>query len=128
MGNFTGAAEDLLRANDLADDAYGMLWRFLARGRSGQDGAPELSANAARLKAKDWPYPVIDFYLGGRSNAEMRGAAQKDTEKCEADFYTGEWNALKGGDAKTPLQAAVDKCPKDYIEYQGAVAELKRLK
>jgi hypothetical protein len=26
----------------------------------------ELEASAARLKRKDWPYPVIELYLGGR--------------------------------------------------------------
>jgi lipoprotein NlpI len=69
MGDFAAAADDLLRANDLADNAYAMLWRYFARGRLKQDGAPELGVNAARLKNKDWPYAVIDFYLGRRSLA-----------------------------------------------------------
>jgi hypothetical protein len=37
-GDFEQAAADLLRANDLKDDAYVMLWRYLARGRLGHDG------------------------------------------------------------------------------------------
>jgi hypothetical protein len=32
------------------------------------------------LKTKDWPYAVIDFYLGRRSLEEMRAAAEKPTE------------------------------------------------
>ena len=106
------------------------LWRYLARGRLKQDGAAELGANAARLKSKDWPYAVIDFYLDRRSLAEMRAAAGKPEEKCEAEFYIGEWHLLRGNtaDARTALQAAVDTCPKDFVEYAGAVAELKRLK
>jgi lipoprotein NlpI len=105
-------------------------WRYIARGRLKQDGAPELSANATRLKTKDWPYPVIDFYLGRRSLAEMRAAAAKPVEKCEAEFYAGEWHLLRGNnfDARKALQAAADTCPKDNIEYRGAIAELKRLK
>jgi lipoprotein NlpI len=106
-----------------------MLFRYLARERLKQDGAAELGASAARLKSKDWPYAVIDFYLGLRSLAEMRAAADRPTEKCEAEFYTGAWHLLRGSnaEARTALEAAVDTCPKHYIEYTGAVAELKRL-
>jgi lipoprotein NlpI len=128
-GDFTASAADLLRATDLADNAYGMLFRYLARGRLEQDGAAELSASAARLKSKDWPYAVIDFYLGLSSLAEMRAAANRPKEKCEAEFYTGQWHLLRGSnaEARTALQVAADACPKTYVEYSGAVAELKRL-
>jgi len=37
-GDFEKAAADLLRVNDLNDDAYAMLWRYLALGHMGQDG------------------------------------------------------------------------------------------
>jgi tetratricopeptide (TPR) repeat protein len=129
MGDFAAAAADLLHANDLADNAYAMLWRYLARGHLKQDGAPELGVNAARLKNKDWPYAVIDFYLGRRSLAEMRAAAGKPDEKCGAEFYIGEWHLLRGSkaNARAALLAAADTCPKTFIEYIGAVAELKRL-
>ena len=128
-GDFTAAAADLLRASDLTDDAHAMLWRFLALGRMGQDGIAELSANAARLKAKDWPYAVIDFYLGRQSFDEMSAAAASDGDRCEVQFYFGEWNVLRGDkeEAKLALQKAVEICPKGFIEHAGAVAELKRL-
>jgi uncharacterized protein YjbI with pentapeptide repeats len=130
IGDFDKAASDLFRANELTDDAYAMLWRYLARGRLKQDGAPELSANAARLKSKDWPYPVIDFYLGGRTPAEMLGATSKPDEKCEAEFYIGEWQLLRGNTAEATeaLQIAADTCPTEFVEYTSALAELKRLK
>ena len=128
MGDFAATAADLLRANDLADNAYAMLWRYLARGRLKQDGAPELGVNAARLKNKDWPYAVIDIYLGRRSLAEMRAAAEKPGDKCEAEFFIGEWHLLRGNnaDGRAALQVAADTCPKTFDEYAGAVAELKR--
>ena len=124
-GNFSGAAADLVHAND----AYAMLWRFLARGRSGQDGSAELAGNAARLKTKDWPHPVIDFYLGRRKLDEMSAAASKPDEKCQAAFYIGEWHLLRGNkvQAKAVLQNAVDTCPDHFPEHAGAVAELRRL-
>jgi hypothetical protein len=47
-GDFEKAAADLLRAHDLRDDAYTMLWLYLARAHMGQDGAAELSASATQ--------------------------------------------------------------------------------
>jgi len=128
-GDFTAAAADLLRANKLAADAYTMLLRFLALGRTGQDGAAELSANATRLKNRDWPYPVIDFYLGRRTLDEFRAAAITTDQKCEVAFYSGQWDLLRGekAAARTMLQNAADTCPKNFIEYTGALVELKRV-
>jgi lipoprotein NlpI len=127
-GDFTAAATDLLRAN-LADSADSMLWLYLARRHSGQDGAAELSANAARLKSKNWPYQIIDFYLGRRSADEMLSEGPEPGERCEAHFFLGEWQLLGGNktDAKSAFQAAVDACPKMFLAYDGAVAGLKRL-
>jgi tetratricopeptide (TPR) repeat protein len=141
QADFSAAAADLLGANDiqesingrlwnpLDDDLKAMLWRFLARGRMGQDGASELSASVARLRTKDWPYPVIDFYLGRRSLEDMRAAALDADDKCEAAFYAGEWRLLRGDKpaAKRELEGAAGTCPKTRVEYVGAVAELKRL-
>ena len=72
---------------------------------------------------------MIDFYLGHRSLDELRAAAGKPGEKCEAAFYAGEWYLLRGkkAEAGPELQIASDTCPKTFVEYFGAVAELKRL-
>ncbi len=128
-GNFSAAAADMLKSNDLRDDGYSMLWRFLARARAGQDGSGELAANAARLKTKEWVYPVIDFYLGRRSLEEMRASAVKPEQKCEAAFYVGEWHLLHGNmpAAMTELKEAAATCPKNFAEHTAAVAELKRI-
>jgi tetratricopeptide (TPR) repeat protein len=128
-GDFAAAAADMLRANEIGADSYAMLARFIARARLRQDGSAELSANAAQLKDKDWPYAVIEFYLGRRSSSEMSKAASDADERCEVEFYLGEWNLMKGNkaDAKPPLQKAAETCRKTYAEYTSAVAELKRL-
>jgi tetratricopeptide (TPR) repeat protein len=128
-GDFPAAARDLLRANDLADDVDSMLWRFLARSRMGQDGVEELRANAERLKNKEWSQNVIDLLLGRRSLAEVRASAGKPDEKCKVEFYSGQLHLLRDArtDAATALRAAADICPKNLIEYEGAMAELKRL-
>ena len=129
QGNFKAAASALSRANELEDDGYSVIWRFLAHERGGENGTAELEAAAARLKREEWPYPVIELYLGVRSPAEVLQLASKPEERCEAEFYIGEWHLLRGNRAAaaTALQAAADICSKDFIEYKGALAELKRL-
>jgi lipoprotein NlpI len=129
-GNFGAAAEDLKRANDLQEDAYPMLWRFLARSRLGQDAAGDLDAGAARLKEKNWPYPVIDFYLGRATLADVQAAAITVDDKCEAEFYIGEWNLLRGrmDAARESLRLAADMCWKGAAEGAAAIAEIKRIK
>ena len=119
----------MLRANELEENSYSMIWRYLARERAGENGSAELEANAARLKSKDWPYPVVELYLGGRSPADVLSIASKPNERCEAQFYSGEWHLLRGNRAAaaTALQAAADTCSNDFDEYAGALAELKRL-
>lgn len=128
-GNFAAAATDLRRVDDLTGSPYAMLWVYLSRARAGKNSVAELTADVARLKNKDWPFPVIDFYLGRRSLEEMRAAAGKPDEKCEAAFYAGEWYLLHGkkAEARPELQFASDNCPKTFIESFGAAGELKRL-
>jgi tetratricopeptide (TPR) repeat protein len=129
QGNFNAAAAAALRADELEDNAYFMIWRYLARERAGENGVAELEASAVRLKTKAWPYPVIELYLGVLSPTEVLSATRDPEERCGAQFHGGEWHLLHGSSsaAATALQAAVDECPKARMEYTGALAELKRL-
>ena len=128
QGNFKAAAAALLRANKLEDNPYSMIWLYLARERAGQNGAAELKANAVRLKSKEWPYPVIELYLGQRPPAEILSVA-KPEDRCEAQFYSGEWHLLRGerDAAATALKVATASCSEEFVEYLGALAELKQL-
>jgi len=129
QGEFKAGATALMRANELEVDASNMILRYLARERVGEDGAAELEANAARLKSNDWPRPVIELYLGKISPEEFLSAAGKPEERCEAQFYVGEWSLLRGdrAAAATALRTVADTCPKLFFDYVGAVAELKRM-
>src|SRR5262249_8611572 len=129
VGNFEGAAESLLRATELDDDAYSVIWRYLARQHGGENGEAELAANAERLKSKDWPYPQIEIYLGQRLPEEVLSAANSPEARCEAQFYIGEWHLLRSdnGAAAAALHTAASICPDNFDEYAGALAELKRL-
>jgi len=123
------AIQDYRQAIQLNDDIYSAIWRYLARERAGENGAAELEANAARLKSKDWPYPVIELYLGRGSPAEVLSVASNPDENCDAQFYTGQWHLLQGNSpaAATALHAAAAICPDYTFEHKGALAELKRL-
>lgn len=129
-GQFDRAADDFRKAADLADNSYATIWSYLARARLGQDAAADLSAAAARLSSKDWPAPVIEFLLGRRSADDMRAAAGSAAEQCEAAFYLGEWQVLRhnAAEAIVALRSAADTCPKSFVEYASALAELKRLR
>jgi tetratricopeptide (TPR) repeat protein len=129
QGDFKAAAAALSRANELEDDAYSAIWRYLARERGGENGRAELEAKAARLTREKWPYPVIELYLGGRLPEQLLSLADKPEDRCEAEFYIGEWHLLRGdrASATTHLRAAADNCPKNFDEYDGALAELKRM-
>ncbi len=161
IANYVAAASDLTRGvQEKPDDAHAVIWLYLARARSGsQNAAAELETNAAILKQSDWPYPVIELFLGRRAPETMQitsralsvasnpDAPKKPSvpsnpdapktlsvpsnleDRCEARFYVGEWYLLQGDRARaaTALKAAADTCPKTFIEYTGAQAELKRL-
>jgi lipoprotein NlpI len=129
--DFSGAAVDLLRAVELEDDVYAMLFRYLARTRAGEAATAELEANVGRLKNKGWPYAVTELYLGKRSPEATLGAASKDDEdRCEAHFYVGQWHVLRGklAEARKEFEIAANTCTKTFIEYEVALAELRRLK
>jgi tetratricopeptide (TPR) repeat protein len=129
--DFKGASGDLLRSIELNDGIYAMLFRYLARARADEAAAKvELEANAGRLKTKEWPYAVIELYLGRRPVELTLGAAAKPNDRCQVQFYTGEWLILqnKPTEAGASLRKALEICSKDLVEYAAAQAELKRLK
>src|SRR6266849_2246104 len=44
-----------------------VLWLYLARARSGnKTAATELEAVAKGIRQSDWPYPIVEMFLGRR--------------------------------------------------------------
>jgi tetratricopeptide (TPR) repeat protein len=129
-GEFIDAASDLSRALEHNVSAYPMLFRFLARSRNGESASAELQANAGRLKTREWPYPVIQLYLGVQQPGATLKSARNDIERCQAEFYIGEWNLLGKNltAAAAALHSAAASCPKTRLEYDAATAEIKRLR
>jgi tetratricopeptide (TPR) repeat protein len=129
LGNYDAAASDLGRVLLASDDVYAALWYFLANWRSGKQSAMTLEVFASKLKPAEWPWPVVQLFLGRKTPDQVLAAAGEPNEICEAQFYIGAWHALRGERvaAGAPLRAALDSCPKWFAEYHGAQAELKRL-
>ena len=128
-GDFAAAAFNLRDAAN-GTSVYPKLWLYLADTRSGGKNAQrDLQKSAAGLNPAEWPYPVVELYLGRRSPAALIAAGVTPAERCEAQFYLSQWQLLqkKRADAIQALRMAVEACPRDFNEYAGAVAELKRL-
>ncbi|HEY3304187.1 MAG TPA: tetratricopeptide repeat protein [Candidatus Binatia bacterium] len=136
QGRFDAAVLDLAKAFDLQPSSlYHAVWLYLAETRAGQNGRPGLESRAPRLNLKNWPGPVINFYLGKIDEVAMYAAAEdvdakKRSERiCEANFFAAEGKVLKGAVAEAVplLRAAAEDCPPNFTAKSGARAELKRL-
>jgi lipoprotein NlpI len=135
-GNYTAAAKDWAQAwrgnrGDLSiPEAYLPIWIYMLEARD--DNAKATSGFARRVKeieAKVWPYPVAAFYLGQVSVEELDAAAADNNQKCETNFYVGEWHLLKGdvASARKRFEQASGGCPSNLIERDMAEIETKRL-
>ena len=133
---FVAAARDFEQSLAInATDAYTVLWLHLARARDGQKDAKEFTRNTAKLDLKAWPGPVISFYLKQMPADQVMKAAkvgdeQKQREQsCEASFFLGEDAVLRHSvaEAVSLLRQARESCPVSFIEYDAAIAELKRV-
>ena len=73
--------------------------------------------------------PVIKLFLEQSTPETMLDAVDSPDERCEAQYYLGQWLLLRDARANSieALRNAVESCPKGFIEYAGALAELKRL-
>jgi lipoprotein NlpI len=133
---FAEAAQDLQQSLALDPlQPYAVLWLHLARARLGADDRDELAANAARLDPRGWPAPLVRLFLGDAVPSEVEAAAgggdpaTQRQQRCESDFYLGEWTLERQDPtlARSLLERARQNCPPAYVEYVGAVSELKRL-
>lgn len=130
---FASAAYDLRRSVS-NDPAYIGLWIFLSQAHLHQSGKQELANNASSVTA--WPAPIIAFYLGHGTRANILAAAKdadphkQANQQCEAAYYLGEWELLHGAKktARADFHHAAQTCPQAFIERPGALSELARMK
>lgn len=135
-GDHARAVSDLERALELHPNAYTALWLYLARKRGGvADAETLLDAESRPHRPGVWPTAVVVFYLG-RTDLDSVMAASTDSDarrhaeqRCEANFYLAHWRLLRGERERAAalFEEARSGCPKDFLEYEGAVAELRNL-
>jgi lipoprotein NlpI len=95
----------------------------------------EFASSAEKLNRAEWPWPIVDLFLG-TSNPEIMRAATHDANSpdtsrdrvCEADFFFGIYQQEKGAgdEARRLFDSATKTCPQDYVEYRAAKRELER--
>ena len=133
--DFTRAAADLEAAFKAQLNVYTALWLFLARQRGGAPGADDLLERDTRRIRAGWPAPLIALYMG-RTDANSVMAATTSGDgvrhremRCEADFYVTQDYLIKGERprAQALLQGVQRDCPKNLLEYEATLAELRRL-
>ena len=113
---------------------YGALWLYLAQAHVHQDGGSALADRSQSLDLSQWPGPIIQYYLGTVSAADVFAAAKQGDpayladQACEAHFYVGELNLVSGraAQAQPDLAQAADTCPKSSAERDAARIELLR--
>jgi lipoprotein NlpI len=119
------------------DDTWVILFRYLVEAKIGNAlaAARDLEVDAAKLKERRWPAPIIDFHLGRIDEKAMFAAANdsdpkmKNEKTCAANFHAGESRLFRAQvSAAIPLLRAAEKdCPSHFYESHGASTELKRL-
>jgi lipoprotein NlpI len=133
-GDFACAAADIETALAAQPNVYTALWLFLARARGGEtDADAQLERDTRRLRG-GWPSSLVALYMG-RTDVESvmvstktgEGMRQRDM-RCEADFYIAQSHLLKGNRARAQalLQEVQRACPKNLLEYEATLAELRR--
>jgi rhomboid protease GluP len=134
-GDFQRAASDIAQALKIDPNAYTAIWLYLARRRADTLNAEEMLDSETRSDRSSWPAPIIMLYLGRTDVGSVQAAAvdtdarRQAEQRCEANFYIAHWHLARGErESALPfLKEAQAGCPRDFLEYEGTVAELRRL-
>jgi lipoprotein NlpI len=131
-GALPKALADFNQASALSPKyAYAALWLDIAGQRSGLPS--RLPQAVTQIDMTAWPAPVIQMFMGQLTAAAVHAAADnpdpntKKGQVCEANFYSGEF-ALRSAsvaEATRRFRLAANDCPKSFVEWEGANAELK---
>jgi lipoprotein NlpI len=136
-GDNAAAADDfaaLMKARN--DNPYAALRLYITRARGGEKEAAPLDAASKQFPGDQWPLPIVAFYQGQISEADLLAAAKvsdkatKATLTAETQYYLGQWALLQDDRkaAKRHFEAAVaSKAGIGSLEAIDAGLELKRL-
>lgn len=151
-GDSAKATEDFRKALQLEpDEPFDALLLYIAEARNGdrskakqelgdfaaQWAGPkkEQHSNSSSNAETDWPRPMIDFYLGKITAADVAIAAKRGDAEAQADqhfdldFYLGQWALLDGrqDEGRQRLQNVVKTNMREFMEFDIAAGDLNRL-
>jgi lipoprotein NlpI len=134
-GDLKQAIADLREAIRLDPNSYTAIWLYLARKRAGIDADDQLESGTADIHGGGWPWPIVALYVGRTdvdsvmAAATNRDATRQRDQRCEANFYVAHWHLMRNerDRALALFKTAESECPRDFMEHEGAVAELRRL-
>jgi lipoprotein NlpI len=118
--NFSDAAD-----KDSPNAIYSWLWYALTEVRLGK---PIPRRSLPDFDLKNWPGPIVNFFLGNAVQDTVFAAAAQgqanaiDGQVCEANFYVGEW-LLQHHDqvgARPLISKAASDCPVNFVEWMPA--------
>lgn len=133
-GQLAKALADLDQANELNPKyGYAALWLDIVGKRNNLPS--RLSETSKQIDMTKWPAQIIRLYLGRLTpEAVLASAGDSDPNTktgqiCETNFYSGELSLQRDAkdEAARLFQLAVADCPKNFVEWFAANAELKVL-
>jgi len=135
VSRFEAAENDFATLLAIRPSGFDSIWLSLSRSRRGLDGNAVLEQGVAKLKDGEWPAPVLQHLLGRLDGEALIAATatvdenKRKSQECEARFYIAARLITAGQNsaARPLLEKARDECPRNYVEYDAALAELKRL-
>jgi lipoprotein NlpI len=132
FGAVPKAVADLSRSSGLdSKEPYTALWLEIVDRNS--RAARQLAKATAKIDMTKWPAPIVRLYLGQIAPTDLNTAADnpnaaiKKEQVCEANFYSGTLALQRGkkDDAKRLFELAAAECPRSFLEYGAANAELR---
>lgn len=134
LGQYQKAEDVFERQIRIANRMEASFWRHLSRVRMGKATATELEVDVAKMDISGWPRPLINFYLGKESLAELLVKAKHESKEierfhlCQVALLRGELRIGVGDtkDASTLFKEAVKTCPYAYPERAFAEIELRK--
>jgi len=136
-GDNAAAAKDFAAAmQDRDNNPYAALRLYIANARMGKIDTAPLAATTKAFPPDQWPLPIVAFFQGQVSEADLTGATVSDPKAAaglaaETQYYLGQWALLKR-DPKAAAQhfqsALAARADPANLEVIDAGLELKKLK
>ena len=137
-GNASAAARDFNATISIADGdlkIYTHIWLFIARSSAGMDAAGKLAIDSRGDDLSVWPGPVVEFYTGRLSEAEVlqsiesEGVSSLQQRRGAGYFFLGEYALLQGNTtkAKEYFEKTLATGAVKLRQFDGARRELAKL-